>query len=185
MTFDLRDEAERRAEGAYLVPAEGSSIGGGPYVSLWIGPYCGPITDDVAGLEETLRGVRWWLSGLLLTFAEDALRRCPVPGGMSQEEFEDVRRLNAMPQKWNHVAATETIADLLAHVDHLHRVMDVPESQEYARGYDDGRRSLEGLLGRAVAEMRRHDREYQHVTPRDLYAEMEAALGVRVLAPEE
>ncbi len=70
-----------------------------------------------------------------------AMSECPVPGSpMSEEEHEKIAELIRDWWERNDKASAliEALYKFQDHLDYLHRVMQTPESQEFATGYDVG-----------------------------------------------
>lgn len=86
--------------------------------------------------SELRRIVRAWVAEAV----ERALRQCPVPGGLDDDLLDHIRASATESLDLKRDELATHLAATLGHIDHLHRVMHVPESQAIAEAYEAGYR---------------------------------------------
>lgn len=138
--FDVEALARQKAH-SLVVPVKYE--GGGALIVLGVRQDYQSQTDS----EVKARKLEQTLVALLVDFAQEILQSSPVPAGLTDAELDSLRtsRRELAGGSSHSLATRQALAIAQAfenHVDHLHAILRSPEGQEYACGYDAGRRDL-------------------------------------------
>lgn len=117
-----------------------------PY-NLMIGAHKDYTTDSGSFIHEVRDEIVREITPAITTAIEQALTQCPVPSPVSEERLHQIiyewqgmyRNLTNQPVGAVRTAH-EDVDDLIAHIEHLHRMLNSPEGEAIAAAYDQGKR---------------------------------------------
>lgn len=105
------------------------------------------IARECAESLVTLDAYRDTIAAAVEAAISQALAQCPVPSPLSDERLTTIRGLIGTPGNWS----DGQVAELLRHIDHLHRVLNGPEAEAIGEAYERGRR--EGARSQRQADV--------------------------------
>lgn len=121
--------------------------------------------------EAAAKQSREALAAVILDAIEDALTGCPVPSPVSDTDLAEIATryedfvttmtrthscTREQARDWYVNDSEADVADLLRHVEHLHRILHSPEGEAIAAAFDQGRRQGfgEGAAAQREADVR-------------------------------